>query len=62
MENDTEIVDYSEPLLKTHKHLKFAQSALLHREYDYALENLLHGIAEMRLAIAAIRHLKESQR
>jgi hypothetical protein len=62
MENDTEIVDYSEPLLKTYKHMKFAQSALLRREFDDALEDLLQGIAEMRMAIAAIRHLKESQR
>ena len=64
METDTETVniDYAEPILMVQKHLRHAHTALLRREYDDAIEDLVQGVAEMRMAIAAIRHLRETER
>jgi len=55
----TKIVDYSEPWMLARKALQKFHHAMLRKEHDAAIDEGVKAIAEIRLAIAAVRDLKE---
>lgn len=59
MEN-VELIDYAYPLMMAERRLKDAHAELLNRNFDGGLEKLLEAIVEVRIAVNAVRHMKES--
>jgi len=53
------LIDYSEPWMSAQKALRKLHHSMLTKEYDVAIESGMKAIAEVRLAIAAVRHIKE---
>ena len=50
------MIDYAHPTMMAENALRDLHKAMLHRQYDEALEKGFLAIAEARLAIHAIRH------
>ena len=53
------LVDYAHPCMMAEAALKKLLSAMLGNEYDKALEAGLQAMVEVKLTLAAIRHMKE---
>lgn len=60
MKND-QAIDFSKPYMDTKAALGDMHAAMLKREYDYAIQRAIDAVADLRMAIAAIRHEKEIQ-
>lgn len=58
MKND-QAIDFSKPYMDAKEALGTLHSAMLKRDYEYAIQSGVDAIAEIRMAIAAIRHEKE---
>lgn len=54
------MIDYAHPMMMAEKAMKSAYDNMLHNDPDKALADLLQVIVEARLAIAAIKHSKET--
>ena len=57
--NTEVVIDYSYPMMMTEKALKEAHNNLLGHDYDAAIEQLLVVIAEARLTLNSVKHMKE---
>jgi hypothetical protein len=55
------MIDYAHPTMMAEKALKDLHNAMLMRQYDEAIEKGMEAIAEVRLAIHAIRHDAEKK-
>lgn len=53
------MIDYAHPAMMAENALKEAHICMLNREYDEAIEEGLKAIAETRLMIQSIKHMKE---
>jgi hypothetical protein len=53
-----EIVDYAYPCMMAEKALKDLHAAMLHNDYDEAMEHALIAMAEAKLTYNAIRYAK----
>jgi len=52
-------LDYSPHTIKTHQGLKAMRVALLHNDFDKALEVGSEALVELRMALIAIQDMKE---
>ncbi len=52
------LIDYAHPMLMAERKLKDAHNALLHRDFDKGIELMQEAIAEARIAIHSVRHMK----
>lgn len=52
-------IDFAKPYMDAKNALANMHEAMVNRDYDYALQSALDVIADVRIAIAAIRHEKE---
>lgn len=55
------MIDYAYPMMMVEKHLKAAHDALLMQDWDTGKEELIHAIAEARLAYNAVVHMQQEQ-
>lgn len=58
MKND-QAIDYAYPYMQAQKALGQLHDAMLTKDYDYAIQSGIDAIADIRVAIAAMRHEKE---
>ena len=56
------IVDYAYPCMMAEKAVKNIHEAALHNRIDEAIESATIGISELRLALAALKIMKEEYR
>ena len=54
-------IDFAKPFMDAKTALANAHGAMLKRDHDYAIQSAIDAIADIRVAIAAIRHEKEIQ-
>lgn len=52
-------IDYARPYMDAKEALTQLHNAMLTKDYDYAIQRGIDAIADIRIAIAAIRHEKE---
>jgi hypothetical protein len=62
MENVEAVMDYAHPIIQATAALKALQNAALGRDFDLAEKEALQAIVEIRLALAAIRNMKETSK
>ena len=60
MKND-QAIDFSKPYMDAKAALAGMHHAMLERDYNSAIQNGIDAVADIRMAIAAIRHEKEMQ-
>lgn len=60
MKND-QAIDFSKPYMDAKSALGEMHEAMLKRDYDHAIHLAIDAVADIRIAIAAIRHEKEIQ-
>ncbi len=53
------MIDYAHPCMMAEKQLKELHEAMLNREFDKALEHGMQAIAEVKMTINSIKHMKE---
>ena len=53
------LIDYAYPVMMSENALKAAHNHLLNKDYDQGIEQLFVVITEARMAINAVRHMKE---
>lgn len=58
MKND-QAIDFAQPYMEAKRALEQLHDAMLTKDYDYAIQLAIDAIADIRIAIAAIRHEKE---
>lgn len=56
------IVDYAHPMMMAERHLKTAHEALLDKDADVALGELMQAIVETKLAMNCIKLMEENKR
>ena len=56
---DTELIDYAHPMMMAENALRDAYDALLHHNIDGGIEHLLNAMVEVKMALNAVRHIKE---
>lgn len=61
MTNETTLIDYAYPMMMVEKHLKKAHDAVLHKDYDAALEHMTQATVEARTTFISIKHMKEQE-
>jgi hypothetical protein len=59
MEKATAIVDYAYPCMMAEGGLKAVHNAMLHNDFDTAIEAAIQTLADTRLMLAAIRDMQE---
>lgn len=57
----TPLIDYAAPWMEAQKALSSLHKAMLKKDHDAAIECGLAAIADIRAAVAAIRHAKEEK-
>lgn len=55
------VVDYAYPCMMAEKALEKAHHAMLEKDYDVAIGEALTAIADTKLMINSIKHMKEQQ-
>ncbi len=53
------LIDYAYPLMMAENSLKACHKAVLVREYDVAIQVAMNAIADVKLTITALKHMKE---
>ena len=53
------LIDYANPCLNAELALKKLHDAMLHNDYDMALEAGIEALTETRMTINAIKHMEE---
>ena len=53
------IIDYAHPMMMAEKHLRVAHDALLEKDSDVALGELMQAIVEVKLAMNCIKLMEE---
>jgi|DEB3_MinimDraft_2_1074329.scaffolds.fasta_scaffold05826_2 hypothetical protein len=61
MEPVNRITDYAYPMMMAEKGLKNAHNALLHKDVDVAIGELLQTLVEVKLAINCIKLMEEQK-
>ena len=56
------IIDYAHPMMMAERHLKTAHDALLEKNTDEALGELMQAAVEIKLAMNCIRLMEENKR
>ena len=56
-----ELIDYAHPMMMAENAMKAAYDALLHGNPDKGMEQLLNAMVEIKMALNAVRHIKESK-
>ena len=59
MEKATAIVDYAHPCMMAEKALKNAHDAVLHKDFDAAVDYAVEAIVQSRLMLNALNHQRE---
>lgn len=54
-----ELIDYAHPMMMAENAMKAAYDALLHGDPDGGMEQLLNAMVEIKMALNAVRHIKE---
>jgi hypothetical protein len=57
MEN-ADLIDYAYPMMMAERKLKEAHNVLLDNDYDKGVDCLIQALAEVRLAIHSVRHMR----
>lgn len=57
-----DVVDYSYPMLMAHKALKDAHEAVLKKDFDTAVEQVMTAMAEVKLTLNAVKEMRGLQR
>lgn len=52
-------IDFSYPYMKAKSAMEQLHDAMLVKDYDYAIQLGIDAIADIRIALAAVRHEKE---
>jgi hypothetical protein len=55
------MIDYAYPMMMTEKAIKEAHNRMLENDHDQAIEQMLVVMAEAKMTLNAIRHMKEQQ-
>lgn len=55
------LIDYAYPMMMAERKLKEAHGALLDHDYDVGIERLLECLAEAKIAVNSVRHMKEQR-
>jgi len=55
------LIDYAYPMMMAEREMKKAHEALLEGRMDEGLERLTQAAVEVRMAINAVRHMKDAQ-
>lgn len=58
MKND-QAIDFAKPFMQAKQALDQLHDAMLVKDYDYAIQSGIDAIADIRIAIAAVRHEKD---
>ena len=58
---EEKMIDYAYPLMMAENALKGCHKAALVREYDIAMELVTLAIADAKLTITALKHMKEHE-
>lgn len=59
---DEALIDYAAPLMAVERGAKAVHNACLAHQYDVAEEAMLLVIADARLTLQALRHMKEKEK
>lgn len=55
------VIDYAYPTMMAEAHLKKLHNMMLDNDFDGAVEAGIQTLADVKLAINAIKHMKEQQ-
>lgn len=58
---EEKMIDYAYPLMMAENALKGCHKAALVREYDVAVELLMNAVADVKLTITALKHMKDQE-
>jgi hypothetical protein len=61
MSNKDVVIDYADSYMAANDALKSVYNKMLAQDYDGALESALQTIVEVKMLLAAIRHIKDVQ-
>ncbi len=53
------LIDYAYPMMMAERAMHKAHDAMLNREYDQAIEQMLVAISEAKMTLNSIVHMKE---
>lgn len=53
------MIDYAHPCMMAEKQLKELHDAMLHKQFDKALEHGMQAMAEVKMTINSIKHMQE---
>lgn len=59
---NADLIDYAHPMMMAERKLSDAYNALIEGDLDKGEENLLDALVEVKMAMNAIKHMKENQR
>ena len=52
------LIDYAHPMMMAERKLKEAHEKLLDNKYDEGIDALIQALAEVRIAIHSVRHMR----
>ena len=53
------LIDYAAPMLAAETNIKKAHDAMLSNDYDLAMELMLEALADAKMTLNAIQHMKD---
>lgn len=59
MSDSEQLIDYANPCMMAEQELKSVHMAMLNNGYDAALDHAVKAVAEIRLMMHSINHMKE---
>lgn len=60
MTND--LIDYAHPMMMAEKNLRDAYNALIENDLESGEKKLMDALVETRMAMTAVKHMRENQR
>lgn len=59
---NADLIDYAHPMMMAERNLRDAYNALIEGNLELGEEHLLAGLVEVKMALNAVKHMKETQR
>lgn len=56
---DNGLVDYAYPMMMAQSRIKSAHDAVLHKDFDAAVEDAMTAMAELKLMLNALKEMRE---
>ncbi len=57
-----ELIDYAHPMMIAERNLRDAYNALIEGDLEAGEKHLMDAVVETRMAMTAVKHMKETQR